>query len=115
MRTFAVSVWVNRASEPRCADVATADATGETPLASGACTTIPVKLTGVPSGSYTVWFLADSRCQVPESSETNNARSAAYTVSVPDDRFNSDLHASAEYRAHLVTVMAKRAVAQLAA
>jgi carbon-monoxide dehydrogenase medium subunit len=32
-------------------------------------------------------------------------------ISVPDDEFNEDIHASAEYRAHLVTVMAKRAVA----
>lgn len=32
-------------------------------------------------------------------------------ISVPADGLNSDLHATAEYRAHLVTVMAKRAVA----
>jgi len=31
-------------------------------------------------------------------------------VSVPAKDLNSDLHASAEYRAHLITVMAKRAV-----
>lgn len=36
-------------------------------------------------------------------------------VQVPDDGFNSDLHASAEYRAHLVAVMAERALAQLVA
>lgn len=35
-------------------------------------------------------------------------------VSVPSGDFISDLHASAEYRAHLVVVMARRAVAQLA-
>ena len=35
-------------------------------------------------------------------------------VSVPSGNLNSDLHASAEYRAHLVVVMAKRAVAGLA-
>ena len=34
-------------------------------------------------------------------------------VSVPSGDFNSDLHASAEYRAHLVVVMARRAVARL--
>ena len=34
-------------------------------------------------------------------------------VEVPDAGFNSDLHASAEYRAHLVKVMAKRAVAKM--
>jgi len=32
-------------------------------------------------------------------------------VKQPDSGLNSDIHASAEYRAHLVTVMAKRAVA----
>lgn len=36
-------------------------------------------------------------------------------VEVPDAGFNTDLHASSEYRAHLVKVMAKRAVAQLLA
>ena len=35
-------------------------------------------------------------------------------VDVPDAGFNSDLHASAEYRAHLVKVLAKRAVSELA-
>ena len=34
-------------------------------------------------------------------------------VSVSSERFNSDLHASAEFRAHLVNVMAKRAVADM--
>ena len=32
-------------------------------------------------------------------------------ISVSDADLNADIHASAEYRAHLVTVMAKRAVA----
>ena len=36
-------------------------------------------------------------------------------VDVPDAGFNSDLHASQEYRAHLVKVMAKRAVAAMLA
>lgn len=35
-------------------------------------------------------------------------------ISVPATGFNSDIHASGEYRAHLVTVMAKRAVAAAA-
>jgi aerobic carbon-monoxide dehydrogenase medium subunit len=34
-------------------------------------------------------------------------------VDVPDAGFNSDLFASAEYRAHLVKVMARRAVQAL--
>ena len=33
-------------------------------------------------------------------------------VSVPADDLNSDIHASAEYRAHLITVMAQRAVSK---
>jgi carbon-monoxide dehydrogenase medium subunit len=40
---------------------------------------------------------------------------AVDSVEVPDAGFNSDLHASAEYRAHLVRVMAARAVADLIA
>jgi len=35
------------------------------------------------------------------------------TLEVPDAGFNNDLHASAEYRAHLVKVMAKRALSDL--
>ncbi len=34
-------------------------------------------------------------------------------IKIPADGLNSDLHGSAEYRAHLVTVMAKRAVAKI--
>ena len=37
---------------------------------------------------------------------------AVEKISIPDGDLNSDIHASAEYRAHLVTVMAKRAVAE---
>ena len=49
--------------------------------------------------------------------EMDQALSAAFTadaiadISVPADDLNADLHASAEYRAHLIGVMAKRAVA----
>ena len=39
------------------------------------------------------------------------APDAVASIAVPDDDLNSDIHASAEYRAHLITVMAKRAVA----
>ena len=31
-------------------------------------------------------------------------------IAVPSDELNNDLHASADYRAHLVAVMARRAV-----
>jgi carbon-monoxide dehydrogenase medium subunit len=35
-------------------------------------------------------------------------------IQIPQDGLNADIHASAEYRAHLVTVMARRAVAACA-
>lgn len=43
---------------------------------------------------------------------SNFSPDAVAEISVPDGDLNSDIHASAEYRAHLVTVMAKRAVAE---
>ncbi len=42
----------------------------------------------------------------------NFTADAIANIQVTADDLNSDLHASAEYRAHLVTVMAKRAVRQ---
>jgi carbon-monoxide dehydrogenase medium subunit len=42
---------------------------------------------------------------------SNFSPDAVAGIAVPDDDLNSDIHASAEYRAHLITVMAKRAVA----
>ncbi len=42
----------------------------------------------------------------------NFAPEAVADIKVPDADLNSDIHASAEYRAHLVTIMAKRAVAE---
>ena len=42
---------------------------------------------------------------------SNFSPDAVEGVSVSADGLNSDIHASAEYRAHLITVMAKRAVA----
>jgi carbon-monoxide dehydrogenase medium subunit len=51
--------------------------------------------------------------RVPEM-ETALAKSfapdAVTNISIAPDDLNSDIHGSAEYRAHLVTVMAKRAV-----
>jgi carbon-monoxide dehydrogenase medium subunit len=36
---------------------------------------------------------------------------AAKAVKIPADALNTDLHGSAEYRAHLVSVLAARAIA----
>lgn len=46
-----------------------------------------------------------------EEALTNSFSADAITdISVPADDLNGDLHATAEYRAHLITVMAKRAI-----
>jgi carbon-monoxide dehydrogenase medium subunit len=42
------------------------------------------------------------------------AADAVKNIAVPADDLNTDLHATAEYRAHLIGVMAARAVAQIA-
>lgn len=39
---------------------------------------------------------------------------AIANIKVPETNLNSDLHATAQYRAHLISVMAKRAIAKLA-
>ena len=41
---------------------------------------------------------------------SNFSADAVADIVIPDNNLNSDIHASADYRAHLVTVMAKRAV-----
>jgi aerobic carbon-monoxide dehydrogenase medium subunit len=43
----------------------------------------------------------------------NFSAAACDGVSVPANGLNSDLHGSAEYRAHLITTLARRAVAQM--
>lgn len=51
--------------------------------------------------------------RVPEMEQAlaaNFSPDALNGISVPADGLNTDIHASAEYRAHLVTLMAKRAV-----
>lgn len=44
----------------------------------------------------------------------NFSPDAIKNIQIPQDDLNSDIHASAEYRAHLVNVMARRAVAACA-
>jgi carbon-monoxide dehydrogenase medium subunit len=44
----------------------------------------------------------------------NFSPDAIKDIAIPDAGLNSDIHASAEYRAHLVNVMARRAVAACA-
>ena len=48
--------------------------------------------------------------KLEEPLNTNFSGDAVDGVEIPVEKMNSDIHASAEYRAHLVKVMAKRAV-----
>ena len=48
--------------------------------------------------------------EMEQALSSNFSADAVAGIAVPDDEMNEDIHASAEYRAHLVTVMAKRAV-----
>lgn len=64
---------------------------------------VRVAVTGATSHAH--------RANVMEDALGSNFSAAALDgITIPADGMNSDLHASAEYRAHLVEVMAKRAV-----
>lgn len=49
--------------------------------------------------------------EMEQALSSNFSPDAVAGISVPISGLNSDIHASSEYRAHLITVMAKRAVA----
>jgi aerobic carbon-monoxide dehydrogenase medium subunit len=50
--------------------------------------------------------------EMEQALSANFAADAVGSIRTPPDGLNSDIHASAEYRAHLIGVMAKRAVAR---
>ena len=49
--------------------------------------------------------------RLEEALNNNFSADAVDGVDIPVERMNADIHASAEYRAHLVKVMTQRAVA----
>ena len=51
--------------------------------------------------------------EIEKALSKNFTESAIEDVNIPSENLNSDIHASAEYRAHLVKVMAKRAIKKL--
>ena len=63
-----------------------------------------VAVTGAGPNAYRV-------AEMEQALSGNFTADAVANISVPADDLNSDIHGSAEYRAHLVTVMAKRAAA----
>ena len=64
---------------------------------------IRVAITGVESCVF--------RCKKLEDALTNNFSALAIdNVNISSKGFNSDIHASAEYRAHIIKVMSKKAV-----
>ena len=65
---------------------------------------VRVAVTGGGNGVFRVKAMEDALTK-------NGAAAALDGVSVPASQVNGDIHGSAEYRAHLIGVMAKRAVA----
>jgi len=68
---------------------------------------IRVAVTGATSHAHRAKAIEDALAK-------NFTADAAKAVKIPAGHLNSDLHGSAEYRAHLVSVLAGRAVAALA-
>ena len=59
---------------------------------------------------HTATACAHRGLRLEEALNGNFAAEAVDEVEIPVEKMNSDIHASAEYRAHLVKVMTKRAV-----
>jgi len=64
---------------------------------------VRVAVTGAGPGVFRV-------AQMEKALASKFAPESVANIKVPDKGLNSDLHAKADYRAHLITVMAKRAV-----
>lgn len=64
---------------------------------------VRVAVTGAGAGVFRAKALEDAL-------KKSFLPAAVEGIKIPSDGLNSDIHASAEYRAHLITVMAKRAV-----
>ncbi|MCC6746640.1 MAG: hypothetical protein IT371_03215 [Deltaproteobacteria bacterium] len=79
-----VGLWYSRTTAPSTTCLDTPDVTASVgQLFVQGCETKTWTQVTVPPGTYTAHALADSQCGVSESTETNNSRSAAYTVSAP--------------------------------
>ena len=87
-----VGVFANRSTAPSCSD--TPDATlNIKSLAASGCDTQKTTLTALAAGPYVAWALADPKCAVTESDETNNTIADTYVVPAPpvDAGVNKDM------------------------
>lgn len=77
-----VGLFANRTSTPTCSD--TADSTLNIgTLNPSSCDTQKVTTTALAAGPYVAWALADNKCAVTESDETNNTMAQTYVVPSP--------------------------------
>ena len=54
-------------------------------MSAGKCLTYKYTRAGTPNGSYVGWIMADSDCNIVESTESNNTYAAVYNVAVTPD------------------------------
>lgn len=78
--TFELGLRYDGPSAPICLETFDEIAT-ISGLSKGACSNHTFTRSSTPSGSYKAWALIDATCQIVESSESNNAAYATYTVS----------------------------------
>jgi subtilase family serine protease len=77
--SFLVGVYYDETSAPNCSAYATDEKTVSS-LGAGDCTTQTFTRSGAPSGTSKAWVMADSGCDILETSEANNTGSTSYTV-----------------------------------
>ena len=77
-RPLALELFADLGRAPTCAD--TPDLSGEVEIPAGTCQSFSIVQPGFPTGRHEVRLFVDGDCQVAESSETNNARVATFTV-----------------------------------
>ena len=82
-------------------------------LVLSASMTTPRHADGVRVGVTGAGPCAFRACAMEDALNQEFLSQAVDAVDIPDAGFNSDMHASAEYRAHLIKVLTKRAVQTL--
>ena len=102
-------VWVFSTGEARVAGVVVGVA-AQVSVSGGVCSKASVAIGGLTAKATRASAVEAALVGKPLN-EATVAAAAAQISSDLADNVNGDIHASAEYRAHLIVVMAKRAVA----